>query len=339
MASNSDSPPALLLPTWEALRRDYIEAGLPGRIVIRPSPKIELFVELGGSRLGALLALPAGSSVPPTTLTDVSIAEVRDGTLRCLQIATDTPALFGTFYLLLTDVIGSLLYDGADPILALTASLSDWRTLLQTSALLSEERQLGLLGELWLLERLIAHSGSDALDSWVGPSGQSHDFRRDSDEFEVKTTSSPRRVHIINGVDQLAPSPNARLHLLSIRYIDAGSGGESLPEIVDRIHRRLEIVPGAASRFSDKLNALGYRSGDAVHYSRRRRIADQPRLIAVGDGVPRLTAEALSDLPNRFATPRISDVVYRVDVDGMGVEDGHPYFLTLLPTEERKGTS
>ncbi|RVD46258.1 PD-(D/E)XK motif protein [Mesorhizobium sp. M4B.F.Ca.ET.169.01.1.1] len=323
-------PATLLLPSWEVLRRDYIEPGLPGRVVVRDHPKLELFVDPGGLRFGATLALPSGSIVSPSPLTDIEIVEIRADGTRCVEISTRAAGLFGTFYLLVVDVARAVLERSVPPIAALEVSLAHWRALLQTSALLSDEKQLGLVGELWLLGRLLRSFGTAGLDSWLGPNNQSHDFRIGDIEFEVKATSGTRRVHIINGLQQLAPTAGARLYLLSLRFVDAGAGGETLGEMVQRI--AAAMAPGDLPNFEDKLVAVGFRAADAVHYSRRRRIADRARLIPIEDGVPRLTAEALSELPARFAPAGISDITYRIDIEGLGLEEGTTEFAAVVPS-------
>lgn len=320
--------PIPLLPGWDIVRRDYIEPGLPGRVVVREAPKVELFVGAGGIRFGADFELPAGSVVPPSPFTDIEIAEVRLDGVRCVEISTTAASLFSTFYLFAVDTARAVIERSMPPIEAVNGSLAHWRALLQTSTLLSEEKQLGLAGELWLLERLLAHMGPAAIDAWVGPGSQSHDFRLGPTEFEVKATSGARRVHMINGLHQLAPTIDSALYLLSVRFTDAGSGGETLGETVTRIGALLS--PGDRQPYEDKLRAAGFRTDDAVHYSRRRRIADRPRLIAVVDGVPRLTAAALAVLPAAFSTAGISDVSYRVDVEGMGFEEGTSEFAAVL---------
>ncbi|RWC91886.1 MAG: PD-(D/E)XK motif protein [Mesorhizobium sp.] len=321
-------PATQLLPGWEVLRRDYIEPGLPGRVVVRDHPKLELFVDPGGLRFGATLALPAGSIVLPSPLTDIEIIETRADGTRCVEISTHAAGLF--FYLLVVDVARAVLERSVPPIAALEASLAHWRALLQTSTLLSDEKQLGLVGELWLLERLLRSFGSPGLESWVGPNNQSHDFRIGDIEFEVKATLGTRRVHIINGLQQLAPTAGARLYLLSLRFVDAGAGGETLGEMVERI--AATIAPGDLPNFEDKLAAIGFRAADAVHYSRRRRIADRARLVPIEDGVPRLTAEALTELPARFAPTGISDITYRIDIEGLGLEEGTTEFAAVVPS-------
>ena len=318
-----------LLPDWMTIRRDYVEAGVPGRIVIRRDPVAELFVDAAGQRLGALFALPHGHSVPPSPFTDIDIDEVRIDGIRCLSLSTDSGGLFGTFYLFLADVVRAIIEGGQPPIAALEASLAGWRALLHTASLLSDERQLGLFGELWLLERLLGRLGTVGLDAWVGPDRQSHDFRLGMEEFEVKATTGSRRVHMINGLQQLSPSQGARLHLLSLRVTDAGAGGETLGESVARITRTLEPVD--RTRFHAKLAAVGFRAEDSAHYSRRRRLADPPRLIEIAEGVPRLTDAALASLPAQFAAALIRDVNYRIDVDALGVPDGSAEFNAVLP--------
>ncbi len=321
------------IPGWEVIRTDYIEPGLPGRIVVRSEPRIEIFVDVGARRFGAAFTLAQGVVVPTSTFRDITINEVRFEGRRCVEIAAENFTLFGTFYLLLSDIVRAVLDEGIPPIAAIETSLLRWKTLLQMSALLSEERQLGLTGELWMLERLLLDPhADDALNSWVGPDRQAHDFRLRDNEFEVKTTSGPRRVHTINGIHQLEPSADTQLYVVSLRVIDAGSGGETLGERVDRLASLLR--PHDLPIYFGKLSAVGYRPADMIHYSRRRRLADAPRLIRVEDGVPRLTPEALVNFPGRFVSERITDIVYRIDVEGMGFGDGTPEFEAILPTKD-----
>lgn len=328
MMVDSDSA-SLLLPGWDIIQRDFIEPGIPGRVIVRSKPKVELFVDLCGTRFGALFALPAVAAAPASPFTDIEIVEVRVDGQRCLEVSTRTLKLFGTFYLFLVDVARAVIDRSTVPTKALEASLAQWRALLQTTALLSDERQLGLAGELWMLERLLASLGSAGLHAWVGPEAQPHDFRIGDLEFEVKSTSGTRRVHTINGLPQLAPTMGAELYILSLRFTDAGAGGETLSETVERVVSL--VAPGDQQRLGNKLAAVGFRAADAVHYTRRRRLADRPRLIRITDGVPRLTSEALEAMPKRFVPTAIKDVTYRIDVEGMGFEEGTPAFSAVLP--------
>ncbi|MBK6456063.1 MAG: PD-(D/E)XK motif protein [Gemmatimonadetes bacterium] len=88
--------------------------------------------------------------------------------------------------------------------------------LFEQTPLLSTERQIGLLGELLFLERLMSRIGSDAVDAWMGPLAEPHDFRVGSREYEIKTTTASHRVHTVHGTEQLVPSLGCSLSVISI---------------------------------------------------------------------------------------------------------------------------
>lgn len=135
----------------------------------------------------------------------------------------------------------------------------------------------------------------------------------------------------ITGLDQLTPTAGCSLYLVSLRFVDAGSGGETLAQTVDRILTSGDAVPGTRAAILSKLADLGYHLADSAHYSRRRRIADAARLILIEDGCPRLTPAAMAALPSGFAANLIQDVRYRVDVEALGYSDGTEPFLAVLP--------
>jgi hypothetical protein len=204
---------------------------------------------------------------------------------------------------------------------------------------MSEETQAGLFGELWLLERLIGAQGVDALDAWVGPVRQPHDFRLGDVELEVKTTSGAKRIHTINGLGQLQPSLDCSLYIVSLKLANAGAGGQTLPEAVASIEAGLSSSHAALLRFRAALATVGYDPLDAALYSRRRRLRDAAVLIPVTDGTPRLTSEAMAQIDPRFAPDRISGVVYSVDVEGFGFPDGTDAFHAVVPAASTSGVS
>jgi hypothetical protein len=312
------------------LLADYIESGVPGICVVRAKPRVALFIDAGGARFGAYVELIGDTSLPPSPLLEITVALVRVEGAPHLEVATSTRSLYRDFYLLLGELIGAVVHDGAEPVAALLAALDRWQNLLRMTALLSEERQIGLFGELWLLERLLPYRGAAALDAWVGPAGQPHDFRFGNTEIEVKTTSSNRRTHTINGLAQLMPSQDCSLFLLSLHMTAAGAGGRTLAELVDGLDSTVSRFDGGRLRLKSLLDATGFRAVDAPHYRTRRRIGGQPRLIAVEAGCPRLTRHALSNLPSGNVPDRILDASYQIDVEGLGYTDGDPNFLAIL---------
>lgn len=319
------------LPAWEDLRRDYLDPGLPHRLMVRTTPGIMLFTDEAATRLGARFELDAGAPLaPPSTLEQISVTDVTADGRRWLEVSTTSQRLYESFYRLIGQVCGSVLAD-ALPHAALARSVELWDKLVAQTAVLSEERQAGLFGELLVLERFLAAGVNDPVTAWVGPDRQAHDFRLGRCEFEVKTTSGGRRTHTINGAGQLSPSPDCSLHLVSIQLADGGNSGRTLPDLVEALRARISSRDSEA--FEAKLEASAYAERHRAHYARRRRLRAPLALILIGDGVPRLTSAALSALPAGFASERIGALTYDIDVTGLGCIDGSPEFLAIIPAE------
>lgn len=320
------------LPPWDTTLRDYIRPGLPHITAVRTSPGIHLFTDPAPPRVGLRFEVPATTSAAePSLLEQVAISDVIIEGRRYLEIASTAPLLFESFYGLAAQVISTVLA-GTPPAQALNGAVADWEALIRQAAVLSEERQAGLFGELLFLERLIAGGVKDAVATWVGPDRQAHDFRWGKLEFEVKTTSGAARVHTINGLTQLMPSPNCRLFLISTQLTDAGTGGRALPELVGSLRGGLTTLQRA--EFDRRLDLAGYLGRHAAHYRRRRRLRSDPILIEVGPGVPRLTPAALIALPDIYTASRIRNAVYDIDVGGLGHADGTPEFHAVIPAPQ-----
>jgi hypothetical protein len=322
----------ILLPDWAAFERDYIETGIPHLIVVQQDPIVSVFIDQNSERIGARFEQSGpreeGHAFP---FAEIHIDEVVGDDRRFTEIWTDARYLFGNFYRLVAEVVAAVVEEGIDPDAALAGAVKRWEALISQPSLMAEQSQAGLFGELWLLERLIAVHGVGAVDSWVGPFRQPHDFRIGDVELEVKTTSGAKRVHTINGLNQLKPSVDCSLYLLSLKLANAGTGGRTLPELVAAIESGLAGSQSALSRFRAGLTTIGYDRENALHYVRRRRLRDVPVLIPVGDGFPRLTADALEQVDPRFATERIGQVSYSIDVDGFGFAEGTEEFCAVLP--------
>lgn len=152
---------------------------------------------------------------------------------------------------------------------------------------LGPEQELGLTGELTVLEALLdtGLSESDGIHGWHGPLQGLHDFELGSGAIEVKTTLSgtafPARI---SSLEQLDDALTAPLFLAAVRAT-LSSHGSTLPERVSRLRDRLS--GDAAATFERRLLQAGYLDGHAADYDRRLEVA-APRIIIVGDAVPRL---------------------------------------------------
>ncbi|MDE3819751.1 PD-(D/E)XK motif protein [Sinorhizobium meliloti] len=317
---------------WQRFERDYLVSGIPHRIVLRTVPRIELYVDDG--ELGARFAIAHGFDGQLSAMfPEIHLREIVIHGEKFVEFSTDKHRLFSSFFSLLREITADVIDRAMSPTEAVRAAIDRWEALLAREGLLSDEKQTGLFGELWLLKRLISTMGENALSTWVGPLRQAHDFRIGDNEFEVKTTSSAERKHRINGLGQLSPSLGCKLYILSVRLTNAGTGGETLPELVESLTETLNQWPGATEKFGSLLARIGYDSRDEPLYASRRRLREGPILIPVVDGVPRLTDEAVMSLDPRFSPSRVSHIVYDIDVTGLGYPDGSQIFSDLLPGE------
>ena len=116
---------------------------------------------------------------------------------------------------------------------AVAAGVARHRDIFASRGAMTTEKEVGLLGELLFLEFLIHQIGAGpAISAWQGPLSEEHDFTFDSVHVEVKSTSSERRRHIINGLDQLVPLRGVPLSLLSIQFTRTSpTGGRTLPQV------------------------------------------------------------------------------------------------------------
>jgi hypothetical protein len=320
------------LPSWSEVDADYVSTGIPVIFVIRSSPAITMFVDSGGAKLGARFADVSGAALKLPTLEAIQINIIKIDENQFIEVSTTSNDLFRKFYYILSDLVLDVVAKNADIRTVLAAIISSWSSLLRPSSILSDEREIGLTGELWLLDRLIAIHGPDVISAWVGPRREVHDFRLGSVEFEVKATSRPRRIHTINGLTQLVASEGCALFIASVRLVDSGSGGKTLPEMVQAIREDLSSSKDASSSFEICLSSVGYFDSDAASYSRRRRLGDSVHLVPVDPGVPRLTPVALSFLPQDYASERIIKVSYDIDITGLGFADGSAEFLQIIPS-------
>lgn len=318
--------------SWPNLQK-LIESGSPARFPIPGEPHLEMMMETGGSALSLLVPLAAVKTVPATTLEAIRVETIRIDAEEYVRIVTRVRPLYQEFYLLLTEIADSIQLDQEALDVAVRKRLDNWKELLRSIGLLSADQQLGLLGELWVLNRLISVQGPVALESWTGPLAEPHDFRFAGAELEVKTTKNRQRSHVINGLEQLKPSLGVVLYLISIQLEPANTNdATSLPQMVTVIRSALGSDPARQSTFDRILvEGCSYRETDARHYGVRFRLRSQPMLIPVDSKFPRLTREMIREAVGNSVEQRILEVRYTVNVDDLGNLDGTAAFHEVLP--------
>lgn len=327
MTSHTQTPSRHI--AWEQLQ-ERIREGIPfvHRIPApHPAlPSVDIRVSENGRELSMWVpcAVPEESIVSPLVEIDISLIPTPAG--QMIEIKTRLPILFQEIYSFFVSVIDKIQLDNANPFAAINETLERWRELLKTRAILSEEAQLGLRGELHLLRTLVLAIGDHALAAWTGPQNQPHDFRVGDLELEVKTTCGAVHAHIINGLGQLEPSPGHRLYVFSLRLAPAGAmAGTTLPDDIENTRLALGMAQGKFDKIIR--DRFGYRKEHAGFYTRRLQLADKACLIPVDESCPRLSAPLLASVPHRG---RIGDVRYRVNFEGLGVPEGSGEFDAII---------
>lgn len=193
------------------------------------------------------------------------------------------------------------------------AALTNLRSLLATRSRLSEEQQVGLVGELLAVRALLAtHGSSDVLHWWLGPLAEQHDLALPAYDVEIKTTLSERRRHIISGVGQLAPTPGRSLWLVSVQ-LTRGASGDALPGLVHEVR----TLAHHDHRLEKYLDRLGWHNEDADLYDTAYLLRTSPAMYLVDDRFPAVTSDRLHAVVPR--DDLVDLVTYRIDVTDLDV--------------------
>ncbi len=296
------------------------------------SPIIEIFGDGIADRIGMWLEATANVSLPPeiAKLSFIATKVFQRNGHTIVEFASVAPALHRQFYHFATAVSERVLVDKLPAIDAAVLELRCFAELLKQSTILAVERQLGLLGELIFLERLAAARGEGALDAWLGPRGEPHDFRIGTSEFEVKTTVSPYRIHGINGMEQLVPTHGCKLFLISVQLAPAGAGGGfSLGDKVQNLTALFQRAPLRLQHFVGNLELLGLKMAELSNYNRPFTLRRPLSVIPVDKKFPAITRPLIQKMLGSVA-PRVESLYYEANLEGLEHEDGTAEFAVII---------
>ncbi len=183
-----------------------------------------------------------------------------------------------------------------------------WRELLAKShpRRLSEEKLKGIFGELWYLREL-TDVDLNAIDYWVGPQGDPHDFSNGKLDIEVKTTTKKVRTFWINGINQLTPPEKGILYLNTMKLEKVKSGGENIPNII----KSLKKMGINHTKLLSLLIELGYSINDNKYYKNFRYQIKENRVYVVDDNFPRITVNSFK---GNILPKNVIDIVYEIDI-------------------------
>lgn len=168
-----------------------------------------------------------------------------------------------------------------------------WQNLFkQDSSRLTDEKIIGLLGELFFLKNyLIPKLGPEAaINAWSGPEGASKDFSTENTWFEIKAVSLANNTVKINSLTQLA-SPMSG-YLVILRYeVMSEQFDDSESNVIVLFKRIMSCLDNDVikSIFVSKLMVYGF-DINGSSYSKKYRV-DSMSFYSVDANFPRLTEE------------------------------------------------
>lgn len=179
------------------------------------------------------------------------------------------------------------------------------------SDVLSDERQTGLYGELYILQ-YFSTAGVDfgkTIKAWTGSKKTSQDYEFGSIAVEVKSSAAvdASRVNITNS-RQLDDTALDKLFLARI-LLDTRQGEKStLPLLIEILRKNIQITsPESSLDFEEKLLAAGYQDKHAEQYSNRQYLERELKFYQVIEGFPRLLVQNLPE--------GITKVSYEITLD------------------------
>ena len=200
---------------------------------------------------------------------------------------------------------------------AVVDEIDRWRRFMERHRrMLDTQAVIGLIGELAVLERLIARIGkAAAIAAWRSPQGSLRDFELPDATIEVKSfsMSAGGLVHI-NDPLQLEPDDGKSLFLACQEVVPVDEGAERLPDHVGRVRTAIGSDSGLTGDFERLLADSGYLPAHEPEYREGFRLGDL-RVFAVTEGFPRLGPSAIPlGVKNvRFALAVASLASYEVD--------------------------
>ena len=226
--------------------------------------------------------------------------------LSAICLSRDLDDIFAQFARELLETIA----ESPSPARATRVALARWKTLFSAvpAGALTTEEQLGLLGELTLLRRLLEAGADKSTTSWRGPDKAQHDFRWKNQAVEVKATRSRegRRIHI-SSLEQLNPPPRTPLYLAFYRFEDDPLGS-SLSDLVDEI----AVHCSDPSLFKGQLFKWGYRDAQKAEYALLRcRVTEFSMYDVTGEAFPRIIPMSFV---GRHAPSGTEQISYTIDI-------------------------
>lgn len=306
----------------------YLEADAPAAVPIAGDPRLQLIIEPSLERLAIRAPLSHIGQIPDlNSLRHLDTQSGANASGNWIEFGANGSSILREAYPVLVAVADYIQIDGIDMGAAIGRALAAYRQLLSALGRMSDNQELGLLGELVVLERLIDSIGATkATDAWRGPEHEEHDFGLETRDLEVKSTLTEDRIHQIASLTQLEPSPNRDLWLISVQLTTGGLQSVTLPQMIDRIMSAL-TSSRLKERFLRRLQSLGWHDEQRNLYVRTFALRGPISCFRITDEFPALTASRLSDAG--LSPERLSRVNYGLRTAGINPDPPPPELATM----------
>jgi hypothetical protein len=204
--------------------QEYLDADVRAIVPIAGSPAAFLVVDPEQDRLSVRVEVGERGTVTPSSYRRISMRRVTAEGRRWGECSVTGFNVALEAYPVLCAVVDRMQNESMSFNEAVFDAVTSFRTVLQGIGQLSEQEEIGLVGELLVLRHLIYCRGDGALSSWRGFAAEEHDFDLGLDDLEVKTSTSERRRHWISSLTQLQPHTEPR-SLARLDPVDGGSRG------------------------------------------------------------------------------------------------------------------
>lgn len=305
----------------------YSRDGVPVTIPIDGDPKVFFVIE--PSRQSISLRVPRDPSGPPNLdeFDAIGATEIHWNQSNWHQITVAGSAVQDAF-ILLRDICDRIQNDGMSLRDATNLSLQAFRDLLAIVSRMSKEQEIGLLGELLVLNFLMSTVGDKAaIKHWRGWDKAEHDFDLGSADLEVKTTTNEQRSHRISSITQMMPTPARELWVLSVQITETSVGAESAFNLSQLVTEILAKIRDENTRIDliGKLRMAKWLEKHSSLYTSWFRVRSEPLLCLVDDSFPALTPPKLETLG---LNQSISDVSYVIDLSNIEPSGAAPPSMT-----------
>jgi Putative PD-(D/E)XK family member, (DUF4420) len=302
----------------DAALDEFLASGPTAAFRIPGVPEVHLVFLPGAAGGVALRVAWDGAAVPELSEYEhLSASVVRAGKQAWAELLIDDPDVFRRALPVVWRIADRIQLERLSFAEAVVVTLADFRELLESASVLSSDREVGLFGELTVVDCLISTLGSpQAIAAWRGPDGDEHDFDLGSGDLEVKSTLSEKRVHWIGSLSQLEPTPDRPLWLLSMQLTTGLGDALTVADLVAELRARLAGADLAA--FEGKLYSAGWRDKYGTTMRRRFRMRSKPLLLPVDAEFPALTQDRVAAAGMPLA--RLREIAYSIDVAGLNEE-------------------